>query len=253
MTVPVPEDASVAGEADNRFSYLIRHTELQVLAAHPTAAHFRYPYVYGPYQLTPREWIVVRRVLDGRHRIVVADDGLTPHHHGYTENIAHALLLALEQPDAAAGKVFNTADEEVLSVRQVVEIIATALDHEFEVVSMPYDLAVPARPLLAQPLPTHRVLDVSRVRSELGYRDLVPAREAVARTARWLRDHPLVGSTEESTLTDPFDYEAEDRLVDAWLAARATVPSFDGESEPRWGLAYSGPGGRPRSSAEFEV
>jgi nucleoside-diphosphate-sugar epimerase len=224
-----------------------------VFEHHPDATHFRYPYVYGPYQLTPREWIVVRRVLDGRGRIVVADEGLTLHHHGYTENIAHALLLALEQPDAAAGRLFNIADEEVLSVRQVVEIIAAALDHEFEVVSMPYDLAVPARPLLAQPLPTHRVLDVSRVRTDLGYRDLVPAREAVARTARWLREHPLVGSTEEYTLTDPFDYEAEDRLIDAWLAARATVPAFDGESEPRWGLAYSGPGGRPRSSAVFET
>ena len=26
----------------------------------------RYPYAYGPYQLVPREWSVVRRVLDGR-------------------------------------------------------------------------------------------------------------------------------------------------------------------------------------------
>jgi hypothetical protein len=112
---------------------------------------------------------------------------------------------------------------------------------------------VPARPLLAQPLPTHRVLDLSRVRNDLGYHDVVPAREAVGRTARWLAAHPLVGSTEEHTLTDPFDYEAEDRLIDAWLAARSTVPTFDGESEPRWGLAYSGPGGRPRSTAVFET
>ena len=212
---------------------------------HPDATHFRYPYVYGPYQLTPREWIVVRRVLDGRRRIVVADDGLTLHHHGYTENIAHALLLALEQPDAAAGKLFNIADEEVLSVRQVVELIAAALDHELELVSMPYELAVPARPLLAQPLPTHRVLDVSRVRTDLGYRDLVPAREAVARTARWLAEHPLVGSTEEYTLTDPFDYDAEDRLVDAWLAARADRPAV----RRRVGAALGPRVQRPRRSS----
>ena len=36
------------------------------------------------------------RILDGRTRIVVADDGLTLHHHGYTENLAHALLLAID-------------------------------------------------------------------------------------------------------------------------------------------------------------
>jgi len=195
----------------------------------------------------------VRRVLDGRRRIVVADEGLTLHHHGFTENIAHALLLALDQPEAAAGKIFNIADEEVLSVRQVVELIAAALDHELEIVSMPYDLAVPAWPLLAQPLPTHRVLDLTRVRRDLGYRDLVPARDAIARTARWLAEHPLHGSTEEHTLTDPFDYDAEDRLVEAWMTARASVPAYAADSEPRWGLAYSGPGGRPRSRAKFEA
>ena len=37
------------------------------------AAHFRYPYVYGPHQVVPREWSIVRRVLDGRRRIVLAD------------------------------------------------------------------------------------------------------------------------------------------------------------------------------------
>src|SRR5262249_57062729 len=111
-----------------------------VFACRADAAHFRYPYVYGPYQLVPREWLVVRRVLDGRRRMIVADDGLTLHHHGYTENLAHALLLAGEQPDAAAGKVFNVGDEEVLSVRQVIEIVAAALDHQLEIVSMPYDL-----------------------------------------------------------------------------------------------------------------
>jgi nucleoside-diphosphate-sugar epimerase len=254
LPVPVAEDApTVAVPEEDEKGYRIVRTEQAVFAAHPDATHFRYPYVYGPYQLTPREWIVVRRVLDRRERIVVADDGLTLHHHGYTENIAHALLLALDAPDAAAGKIFNIADEEVLSVRQVVEIIAGALDHEFEVVSMPYDLAVPARPLLAQPLPTHRVLDLTRVRHDLGYRDVVPAREALARTARWLAANPIRGSAEEFTLTDPFDYATEDQLVDGWLAARATVPTMDYNPEPRYGLAYSGPGGRARSSAELEA
>ena len=254
LPVPTGEDApTVEGPEQDEKGYRIVRTEEAVFEHHPDATHFRYPYVYGPYQLTPREWIVVRRVLDGRGRIVVADEGLTLHHHGFTENIAHALLLALDQPDAAAGKIFNIADEEVLSVRQVVELIASALDHELEIVSMPYDLAVPARPLLAQPLPTHRVLDLTRVRTDLGYRDLVPARDAIARTARWLVDNPLHGSTEEHTLTDPFDYVAEDRLVDAWLTARALVPAFASEGEPRWGLAYSGPGGRPRSRAKFDT
>jgi hypothetical protein len=200
----------------------------------------------------PREWSVVRRVLDGRRRIVVADDGLTLHHHGYTVNLAHAVLLAVDQPEAAAGQVFNVGDDEVLSIRQVIDLVAGALGTELEQVSMPHDLAVPARPLLTQPLPTHRVLDTSRLQARLGYRDVVPAREAVAHTARWLAEHrPEPGGPEEAVLTDPFDYAAEDALMDAWLAARSAVEIPPFEREPKFGLAYSGPGGRPRSQKEW--
>src|SRR5690606_32998729 len=97
-----------------------------------------------------------------------------------------------------------------------------------------------------------RVLDLSRLHHQLGHRDVVPARRAVPDTARWLADHPPEpGGMEERVLTDPFDYAAEDQLIDSWLTARAavTVPEF--AVRPGWGLAYSGPQGRPRTHAEF--
>jgi nucleoside-diphosphate-sugar epimerase len=254
LPVPIAESAAtVASPEEDEKGYRIARTEEAVFSHHETAAHFRYPYVYGPYQLVPREWSIVRRILDGREHIVVADEGLTLHHHGFTENLAHAVLLAVDRPDAAAGKVFNAGDEEVLSVRQVIELVAAALDRRLEIVSMPYELAIPARPLLTQPLPTHRVLDLSRVRRDLGYRDVVPARTAIARTARWLAEHPCEpGGMEETVLTDPFDYACEDALISAWRDALATVAPVDFAVEPGYGLAYSGPGGRPRSNPVFE-
>jgi nucleoside-diphosphate-sugar epimerase len=262
LPVPVGEGApAVLDPAEDEKGFRIARTEAAVFEHHPTATHFRYPYVYGPHQLAPREWCIVRRILDGRERIIVADDGLTLHHHGFTENLAHGVLLAVDEHDhhhehgGAAGKIFNIGDEEVLTVRQVIELTAAALGHELEIVSMPYDLALPARPLLAQPLPTHRVLDLMAIRHDLGYRDVVPAREAVPLTAQWLAEHPPErGGMEEEVLTDPFDYEAEDRLVDAWTDARSEVAAaarFD--TEPGYGLAYSGPGGRPRTKATFEA
>jgi nucleoside-diphosphate-sugar epimerase len=254
LPVPIAEDApTVATPDEDEKGYRIARTEEAVFAHHLTAAHFRYPYVYGPHQLVPREWSIVRRILDGREQIVVADEGLTLHHHGFTENLAHAVLLAVDRPDAAAGKVFNAGDEEVLSVRQVIELIAATLEHRLEVVSMPFEIAVPARPLLTQPLPTHRVLDLSRVRHDLGYRDVVPARTAIARTARWLVEHPCEpGGMEETVLTDPFDYAAEDALIAAWRRALLTLAPVPFAVEPGYGLAYSGPGGRPRSNPVFE-
>ena len=253
LPVPVREDTALVDEpAADEKGYRIVRTEDAVFAAHPTATHFRYPYLYGPYQPVPREWSVVRRILDGRTRMIVADEGLTLHHHCYSENCAAAVVLAIEHPERSAGTIFNVADEEVLTVRQVVELCATELDRDVEIVSMPYDLALPAWPLLAQPLPTHRVLDLTRLHDQLGHRDVVPAREAVRRTARWLVENPPArGGIEEQVLTDPFDYPAEDALIDSWLAARAAVVVPEFADPPRWGLAYSGPDGRPRTHAEF--
>ncbi len=54
-------------------------------------------------------------------------------------------------------------------------------------------------------------------------------------TAAWLAEHrPEVGGTEEQVLTDPFDYEAEDRLMDAWRnAGRGRAGSREGSIPSR--------------------
>ncbi len=253
LPVPTREDADLVREPliDEK-GYRIVRTEEAVFEAHPQAAHFRYPYIYGPYQPAPREWLVVRRILDGRSQMIIADEGLTLHHHGYTENCAAALLLGIEHPERSAGTIFNVADEEVLTVRQVVELCAGALGADLELISMPYDLAPPTWPLLAQPLPTHRVLDLCALHHQLGHRDTVAAREAIALTARWLAEHPPErGGTEEAVLTDPFDYPSEDQLISSWLAARSAVVVPDFAGPPAYGLAFSGPTGRPRMHSEF--
>jgi nucleoside-diphosphate-sugar epimerase len=253
LPVPTPEHAPlVASEAEDAKGLRIARTEEMVFALHPNATHFRYPYVYGPYQLVPREWCVVRRILDGRPFIVLPDDGLTLCHYGYAENLAHAVLLAVDRPDASAGRIYNCGDEEVPTLRQVVEIVRDALGRPLEIVSLPGALALPARPLLMQPWTTHRVFDLSRLKSELGYRDVVPAREALARTARWLAEHPLEhGGMEERVLQDPFDYAAEDALVGAWRKALAAFSPPEFARPPGYTASYSGPGGTPRSG-EFE-
>ncbi|MBW2268530.1 MAG: hypothetical protein JRH16_08125 [Deltaproteobacteria bacterium] len=254
LQVPVYEEAPLVAEtAEDEKGWRIVRTEEAVFEHHPGATHYRYPYVYGPYQLLPREWCIVRRIRDGRPHIVLPEDGLTLHHQGYAENLAHAVLLAFDHPEAAAGQLYHCADEDVPTLRQVVEIAAHALDRHIEIVSMPWHLATPARPLIGQRLTTHRVFDLGKLRRELGYHDVVPAREAYARTARWLFENPPeAGGQEELVLQDPFDYAAEDQLVEAWRKTLAGMPEVHFATEPGYTLAYSGPGGRPRSSGEFE-
>ncbi|NNE72243.1 MAG: hypothetical protein HKN26_01105 [Acidimicrobiales bacterium] len=243
LPVPTGEDGPTATEAQDGKSYRIRRTEEIVFEHHASATHFRYPIVYGPRQLIPREWLVVRRIIDRRPFIILPDGGLTLNMMGFTENLAHAVLLAVDRPDAAAGQVFNCGDEEVLTLRQMVELIAAELDHDWEVISMPYELAPCTKPLVAQHRTTHKVLDIGHLRHRLGYADVVPAREAVRQTARWLLEHrPDPGGMEEMVLEDPFDYGAEDALVSGWRSAIAALPAVEWSSPPGYGLGYGGPG-----------
>ncbi len=255
LPVPTPETAPLVREpTEDEKGYRIVLTEESVLSHQPRATHFRYPYVYGAYQPMPREWCIVRRILDGRRQIILPEDGLGLHHYGYAENLAHAILLAIDHPEVAAGQIYNCADEEVLTLRQVVELIAEALDARLEIVSMPWEFALPARPLVAQPSTTHRVLDISKLQRDLGYHDKVPAREAVAKTAHWLVAHrPEPGGMEETVLQDPFDYAAEDQLIAGWKKALASMPEVEFAREPGFTLSYSGPGGRDRTKPTFET
>lgn len=245
LPIPTREDAELASESDDGKSYRIGRTEQLLFEAHPTATHFRYPYVYGPRQLAPREWCIVKRILDQRPFLILPDDGLSIIPYGYTDNLAHALLLAVDHPEASMGEIFNCGDDEKLTIRQVAEIITDELHHDWELLSMPAAFAIPARPLMQNYRTTHRYIDTSKLRDRLGYRDLVPPREAVRQAANWLVQHPPEpGGYEETALQDPFDYAAEDRLATWWRAAVADPPDLGYAEVPGYGKSYAGPGTR---------
>jgi hypothetical protein len=64
-------------------------------------------------------------------------------------------------------------------------------------------------------------MDLFKIKTQLGYRDLIPAAEAIAKTARWYVEHPPEhGGEIEQRLQDPFDYEAEDKLIAILQEAR---------------------------------
>lgn len=236
MPVAVPETSPVAAQSDNRFSFLIRQTEEAVFAAHPDATHFRYPYVYGPHQVSPREWSIVRRVLDRRPFMIVADGGQNLVTRGYAANLAEAVLLAIDRPEVSAGQVYNCGDEVQYTVRQWVELVAATLGSDLRVESLPYELAGHGDPLLIAGMGFHCLMDLQKLRAELGYRDVVSVPDAADATVRWLvANPPAAGGRVEAHIDDPFDYAAEDRLVEAYRAACADLKPLARarESRPR--------------------
>jgi nucleoside-diphosphate-sugar epimerase len=248
LPVPTLEGAPTANEDDDGKSYRVRRTEEMLFELQPAATHFRYPAVYGPRQIVPRDWCIVRRILDRRDFIVLPDAGLTLLTQGYVENLAHAVTLCLDT-DAGDGEIFNVGDEECLSLRQIVELIGAELGYTPEIIDMPAALAIPARPLLGAATTTHRMMGIEKVRALLGYQDVVPARIAIGRAARWLAENPFEpGGAEELVLQDPFDYPAEDALVSSWRRQIGGLETPEFTTEPGYGSTYSGPGAsRPRS------
>lgn len=215
--VPVAEDEPlVTEEAVNKFIYLMTITEQAVMEGHHeghyAATILRYPLIYSPRELAPREWSIVRRLLDGRPAILVPDDGLKLLSRGYAQNMAHAVLLAVDHPDAAAGKIYNVRDERMFTLREWVWGIAQAMGKSCEIVSIPFELARPTRAYAGRA--HHEALDISRIQADLGYRDVVSAEEALRRAVHWLLDNPPErGGDTEARLNDPFDYDLEDWLL----------------------------------------
>ncbi len=209
----------------------IVETEQVLLDAHEAGVfnltHLRYPNLYGPRQLAPREWSVIRRLRDGRRRLPILDAGLTLESRCYVDNAAHAVLLTVDHPEEAAGQFYSVVDEHTPSDADRVHAMAAVMGCEVELVSFPRHVGLPAwywgigRSLKwgqdGTPPPTdHLLIDMGKMMRDVGYRDLVDFPEATRRTVEHYLEHPPEpGGEEERQLSDPFDYAAED----AYLAA----------------------------------
>jgi nucleoside-diphosphate-sugar epimerase len=219
-----PRPDTCAESAGARFSRLIAESERHVMTMHEAGAFratiVRYPSIYGPRQLYPREWSIIRRVLDGRRHVIVPDAGLTLLTRCAAVNAAHLVLTATDRPSAAAGQAFNAADSQQYSLAQWIRLTAAAAGGELELISLPFELAGPGRALFPLPHTDHGLVSAQRARDILGYADAVPAAEALADTVRWYAEHPPDPSV-AGRLIDTFDYAEEDRVIAGYRAATA--------------------------------
>lgn len=217
MGVPLPLrecDPRVEDPAD-RYGHLVVRSEDAVMEAHARGAFaasiVRYTMVYGPHSYIPFEWFLVRRVLDGRRAIALEAAGMMVPQRGYAQNLANAVLLCAEHP-AARGQAYNVGDEQALSLADLTLLVAETLQHEWEMVEVPLALSPCGNPFA---LRQNTQFDLSKIRHELGYRDVVPVEEATRQAVLWLRDHPPARGGSEELALGPraFDYAAEDRLI----------------------------------------
>lgn len=181
------------------------------------ATVFRYPTIYGPRNPHPWEWTVVRRVLDGRPFVLVPDDGRGTHSRCGHRNAAHAVLLATDHPAAAAGKAYNVADDEAVSIRQWVEIVAALAGGGIRVRAFPGEVPQPGWGMIAfgyRGTP-NCIVDTSAIRRDLGYADVQSLEDGLRETVEPMLADPEA-FVDHPQNVDPFDYVTEDHLVAAW-------------------------------------
>lgn len=226
----------------------VRRTEDRVFELHNVGAFrasvFRYPSIYGPRNPHAWEWSAIRRVLDGRSFMFLPDRGLAIQSRLGAWNAAHAILLAVDHPDAAAGEAFNCADDDQFSLWQWTELVINHMGADLDLFSMPGDIPGPGKSLLVFHYDSspHVVVDTTKIRTKLGYRDVKSAREGLAETVDWYVEHRE--SSSSWPVLDTFDYAAEDRFLDAWHQARnlliAAGKAYDTPPAPRFPQTAAG-------------
>jgi nucleoside-diphosphate-sugar epimerase len=204
--VPITEDQPTTAPGPATYSTrkvaleqaLLQHARRPATILRPFA-------IYGPGSTHPREWWLVKRLLDGRRRIPLAYRGESRFHTSATVNIAELIRVALAAP---ATRVLNAADPEALSAAEIGRIVAEFYGVELDLVPLdgPPKDGVGGTPWSG---PRPLIADMSRAEA-LGYRPVATYREAIGPACKSAEALAAAGVPFVPYLAKMFDYAAED-------------------------------------------
>ena len=170
------------------------------------ATILRLPAIYGARDHHRRLRSYLKRMDDGRQTILLGESIATwKFSRGYVDNVAHAIVLAIES-DHAAGEVFNVAEPRAMTESEFVRAIGEAADWHGDVKVIP-DTQLPKHLQPTVNFEQNWDVETRWIRSQLGYDELVPVREALRRTVEWERSNPPDEEPYE------YNYEAEDEAI----------------------------------------
>lgn len=168
------------------------------------ATILRLPMVYGPGDPLHRLYPAVKRMHDERPAILYERSfaQFVPCR-GYVENVAHAIAVAATSP-ASADRVYNVAEPGSYTEAEWTAKIGAVVGWRGRVIALPRH-QTPQHLIQPYSFEQHLFLDSTRIRTELGYSECVPADEALRRTIEWERANPP-----QHIDRAQYDYQAED-------------------------------------------
>jgi nucleoside-diphosphate-sugar epimerase len=163
----------------------------------------RLPAAYGPGDSRHGFSAHLKRMDDVRPAILLDENQARWRwSHGYVENIAAAITLAVTD-DRASGRIYNVGEETVPTTAERVRLLAKLVGWTGEIVPIPR-ASLPPHVRDAYNYSQDLAYDTTRIRSELGYKETVSVDEGLRRTIAGLRAHPPAFDAAK------YDYAAED-------------------------------------------
>ncbi len=167
----------------------------------------RLPAMYGPGDRQHRFGPAWRRIADRRPAILLGRDHATFRWtHGYVEDVAHAIVLAVST-ERARGRVYNVGEAETPTVAARLEAFGRAVGWGGRIAALE-DARLPAEFGVAGNFAQPLVCDSTRIRRELDWAEIIPPAEAFAKTAAWEEATAGGGAAAPAA-----DYSAEDAAL----------------------------------------
>jgi nucleoside-diphosphate-sugar epimerase len=223
LPVPIPESQPTLPPGDGSYSTGKAAVEQALLERSSVPATVIRPCaIYGPGDRQAREWHFVKRVLDGRERVVLAYEGRSRFHTTASENLAELIRCCAERPGTRA---FNCGDPGPPTLLEISRAIAAALDHEWTEDLLPGDPdGTVGQTPWSVPDSHPFVVDMSAAETEVGYRPVTRYGDGVRAACEWLveatrgKDWREVLPSHARYYGQLFDYDAEDAALRAWRA-----------------------------------
>jgi nucleoside-diphosphate-sugar epimerase len=212
LPVPIPETHRTVPPGDATYSTKKVAIERTLLENDRTPATIVRPCaIYGRGDRMAREWHFVKRALDHRPYVLLANRGVGHFHTTAVENIGELVRLIAASPRT---DVFNCGDPDPPELLELSRTITGVAGHRPAEILLTEFSELGATPWS---VPKPLLVDMSKAERELGYRPATTWSAAIPRQVEW-----LVEATRERDWHEvlprgaqylKFDYAAEDDVV----------------------------------------
>jgi len=193
---------------DDYEKILVERVALQDRAL--TGTVVRFPMVHGERDEQRRFYWLWKRMDDRRLFLLVSEkQAAFRSSRTHVDNAAHAVALAATD-ERAAGRVYNVGEPDALPLRDWAHLIAKQTSWGGQLIARPSgELPPHLRDSRPDVWDHYLVTDTTRIRRELGYREVVSREEGLRRALAWYAEVPPADPKKAGNL----EYAAEDAAL----------------------------------------